>query len=73
MTGGSPYVPHDESETAAMLESVGADDVEELFDVPEAVRYDGDLGIEARSEPEIRSEVDRLLSGNDELTEFLGR
>ena len=41
MTGGSPYVPHSADETDAMLDAVGVDDVEALFDVPEAVRFEG--------------------------------
>ncbi|MFC7046481.1 aminomethyl-transferring glycine dehydrogenase subunit GcvPA [Halobacteriaceae archaeon GCM10025711] len=70
---GSPYAPHTDAETAAMLDAVGVDDVEELFDVPDAVRFDGEFGIEARSEPEVREEVRRILSRNHDLTEFLGR
>ena len=70
---GSPYVPHSAEETAAMLEAVGVDDVTDLFDVPDPVRFEGDLDIDARSEPEIRTEIDGMLSRNDDLTEFLGR
>ncbi|UWG48562.1 Glycine cleavage system protein P (pyridoxal-binding), N-terminal domain [Halanaeroarchaeum sp. HSR-CO] len=73
MTGGSPYVPHTAEETTAMLDAVGVEDVEDLFDVPEAVRFDGDLGIESRTEAETKTEVAGLLSRNDDLTEFLGR
>ena len=73
MTGGSPYVPHTDDSTAAMLETVGADDIEALFDVPESVRFDGDLDIESRTEAEARANVTALLSRNDDLTEFLGR
>jgi glycine dehydrogenase subunit 1 len=56
-----------------MLESVGADDIEALFDVPDSVRFDGDLDIESRTEAETRDHVTGLLSRNDDLTEFLGR
>jgi glycine dehydrogenase subunit 1 len=73
MTGGSPYVPHTDESTATMLESVGADDIEALFDVPDSVRFDGDLDIESRTEAETRDHVTGLLSRNDDLTEFLGR
>ena len=73
MTDGSPYVPHSPEETAAMLDAVGVDDVEDLFDVPDSVRFDGDLDIESRSEAETRTLVTGLLSRNDDLTEFLGR
>ncbi|MFW5924375.1 MAG: aminomethyl-transferring glycine dehydrogenase subunit GcvPA [Halanaeroarchaeum sp.] len=73
MTDGSPYVPHTDETTADMLETVGVDDVEALFDVPEPVRFDGSLDIDSRSESETRTEVTGLLSRNDDLTEFLGR
>jgi len=70
---GSPYAPHTEAETAAMLAAVGVDDVEELFDVPEAVRFDEEFGIEGASERETRREVGRLLGRNDDPVSFLGR
>ena len=70
---GSPYAPHTPAETAAMLDAGGAADEEELFDIPEEVAFDGDLGIEPRTEREIRAECARLLARNDDLTEFLGR
>ncbi|WP_276279182.1 aminomethyl-transferring glycine dehydrogenase subunit GcvPA [Halorussus caseinilyticus] len=70
---GSPYAPHTADETAAMLEAVGADDVTELFDIPESVAFDGEFGIEARSEQAAERHVRGLLSRNDDLTEFLGR
>ncbi|WP_115863043.1 aminomethyl-transferring glycine dehydrogenase subunit GcvPA [Halorussus litoreus] len=70
---GSPYAPHTAEETAAMLDAVGADDVTELFDIPEPVAFDGEFGIEARSEQAAERHVADLLSRNDDLTEFLGR
>ncbi|SNR25465.1 aminomethyl-transferring glycine dehydrogenase subunit GcvPA [Halorubrum vacuolatum] len=70
---GSPYAPHTPAETAAMLDAVGVDDEEELFDIPEEVAFDGEFGIEPRTEREIRAECARLLARNDDLTEFLGR
>jgi len=70
---GSPYAPQTAAETAAMLDAVGADDLESLFDVPESVAFDGEFGIEARSERETKREVARLLRRNADLTEFLGR
>ncbi|MFB6137144.1 MAG: aminomethyl-transferring glycine dehydrogenase subunit GcvPA [Halobacteriaceae archaeon] len=71
--GGSPYTPHDPADVAAMLDAVGADDVESLFDIPESVRHDGEFGIDARSEREVRTEVGRTLARTDDLVEFLGR
>ena len=56
-----------------MLDEIGAESVEELFDIPEAVRYDGEFGIEARSEAAVREAVGRTLAENDDLVEFLGR
>jgi glycine dehydrogenase subunit 1 len=70
---GSPYAPHDADETAAMLSAVGADDVTQLFDIPESVAFDGEFGIEARSEQAAERHVRGLLSRNRDLTEFLGR
>ncbi|MFB6271164.1 MAG: aminomethyl-transferring glycine dehydrogenase subunit GcvPA, partial [Halobacterium sp.] len=73
MSSGSPYAPHTDEETAAMLEEVGVDSVEELFDIPESVRFDDDFGIDAKSEQEAVAETTRRLRRNDDLTEFLGR
>jgi len=76
MTGhdsGTPFAPHTPEETAAMLESVGADTVEELFDVPEPVGFDGEFGIEARSEQAVSTEFDAQLRRTDDLVAFLGR
>jgi glycine dehydrogenase subunit 1 len=78
MTGGnastgSPYAPHTAEETAAMLDVVGVGSVEELFDIPESVRFDGEFGIETRTEQATRRELQRTLGENRNLTEFLGR
>ncbi|AGB38607.1 aminomethyl-transferring glycine dehydrogenase subunit GcvPA [Natronococcus occultus] len=70
---GSPYAPYTDDERTAMLESVGVDDVEELFDIPEDVRFDDEFGIDARTERETRRLVRSVLGRNDELTELLGR
>jgi glycine dehydrogenase subunit 1 len=56
-----------------MLEAIGVESEEDLFDVPAAVRFDGELGIEARSERSTRIHLETLLKRNDDLTEFLGR
>ena len=70
---GSPYAPHTDAETAAMLSAVGVDGEEALFDIPEDVRFDGEFGIEARGERAVRTLVDRTLRENDDLVSFLGR
>ena len=56
-----------------MLDAVGADAETDLFDIPESVRFDGEFGIESRSEQQVRGEIAGLLSRNENLTEFLGR
>ena len=70
---GSPYAPHTDEETAEMLDAIGVDDEAALFDVPDSVAFDGEFGIEPRTEREIRSECRRILAKNDDVTEFLGR
>ncbi|GAB6880252.1 aminomethyl-transferring glycine dehydrogenase subunit GcvPA [Halorubrum gandharaense] len=70
---GSPYAPHTDAETAAMLDAIGVDDEEALFDIPDAVAFDGEFDIPARSEREVRELCSRTLANNDDLTEFLGR
>ncbi len=72
-TTGSPYAPHTETEEAAMLEAIGVDTVEELFDIPADIQYDDAFGIESRTERETRRLVRSILGRNDELTELLGR
>ncbi len=73
MSEGSPYAPHTPETTAAMLDAVGVESEEDLFDIPESVRFDGSFGIPTRSERETRRHVERMLGRNDDLTEFLGR
>jgi glycine dehydrogenase subunit 1 len=70
---GSPYAPGSEATTEAMLEVLGVEDVEALFDVPPPVRFDGAFGIESGSERAVTREVTRMLERNDDLVEFLGR
>lgn len=70
---GSPYAPHTDAETAAMLETIGVDDEAALFDIPDDVAFDGEFGIDARTERGIRDECARIFSRNDDATEFLGR
>jgi glycine dehydrogenase subunit 1 len=69
----SPYAPNTEADTSEMLAAVGVSDVEELFDIPERERFEGEFDIEARSEPEVINMVSDMLADNEDLTEFLGR
>jgi glycine dehydrogenase subunit 1 len=73
MSRGSPYAPHTAAETEAMLAAVGAGSEEDLFDIPESVRFDGEFGIEATGERELLDAVEDTLGRNEDLTEFLGR
>ncbi|MFC7209617.1 aminomethyl-transferring glycine dehydrogenase subunit GcvPA [Natronoarchaeum sp. GCM10025321] len=72
-SGGSPYAPHTPSETDAMLAAIGVDEEADLFDIPEGVGFDGEFGIDARSEREVREDVERMLGRNDTMVELLGR
>ncbi len=72
-TAGSPYAPHTDDETATMLEAIGVDSVDDLFDIPPGVWYDDEFGIDARTEREARALVRETLERNDDLTELLGR
>jgi glycine dehydrogenase subunit 1 len=69
----SPYAGPDEADRAAMLDELGVESVEALFDVPDEVRFDGEFGVEARSERAVRREVRETLARNDDVVEFLGR
>ncbi|WP_255195477.1 aminomethyl-transferring glycine dehydrogenase subunit GcvPA [Halorarius litoreus] len=70
---GSPYTAHSAADTASMLDAVGAEREEDLFDIPTDVRFDGTFGIDSRTEQQVRSEVGATLDRNDDLVEFLGR
>jgi glycine dehydrogenase subunit 1 len=70
---GSPYTAHSAAETAAMLAEIGVDEETDLFDIPDAVRFDGEFEIEPSDERTIRARIDRTLGTNADLTEFLGR
>ncbi|MFC6754317.1 glycine dehydrogenase, partial [Halorubrum tibetense] len=56
-----------------MLDAIDVDDEEALFDIPETVAFDGEFGIDPRSERGIRRECAQLFDRNDDLVEFLGR
>jgi glycine dehydrogenase subunit 1 len=70
---GSPYAPHTPEQTESMLDAIGVDSEEELFDVPDEVRFDDDFGIEATSEQTATADLAATFAKNDDLTEFLGR
>ncbi|MFP8956710.1 aminomethyl-transferring glycine dehydrogenase subunit GcvPA [Natrialbaceae archaeon A-CW3] len=72
-TTGSPYAPHTDDDTAAMLEAIGVDSIDDLFDIPPEVWFDDEFGIEPHSEREARALVGDTLERNDDLVELLGR
>ncbi|GEL77350.1 aminomethyl-transferring glycine dehydrogenase subunit GcvPA [Tenuibacillus multivorans] len=71
------YIPMTEEDKKAMLKTVGVDSTDDLFaDIPEEVRYNGDLNIKpAKSEYELKKELAELANQNVNLqthTSFLG-
>ena len=70
---GSPYTPHTAVEVEDMLAVIGVDDVQDLFDIPPTVVFDGEFGIPSRSEREVERHARSLLARNTDLVEFLGR
>ncbi|AGB40022.1 aminomethyl-transferring glycine dehydrogenase subunit GcvPA [Natronococcus occultus] len=70
---GSPFAPHTEADVEAMLQAIGAESIEDLFDIPASVRFDAEFGIEAASEQEVVQRVTKVLGQNDSAIEFLGR
>jgi len=49
-----PYATHPPEDLSAMLDAVGVDDPDDLFDIPASVRFEGDYGIESHTERETR-------------------
>ncbi|WP_299738346.1 aminomethyl-transferring glycine dehydrogenase subunit GcvPA [uncultured Rossellomorea sp.] len=71
------YLPMTEQDQREMLDSIGVDSVNDLFeDIPEKVRFKGDYKIkEAKSETELVKELTKLAAKNADLkshTSFLG-
>lgn len=70
---GSPYAPNTGEDVEVMLEAIGAESVEELFDIPDSIRYDEEFSIESMSEQGIKRELELILGQNASQTSFLGR
>ncbi|MGF3103624.1 aminomethyl-transferring glycine dehydrogenase subunit GcvPA [Rossellomorea sp. DUT-2] len=71
------YLPMTEQDQREMLDSIGVDSVNDLFeDIPEQVRFKGDYKIkEAKSETELVKELTKMAAKNADLkshTSFLG-
>ena len=56
-----------------MLAAIGAESEDDLFDIPDEIRFDGAFDISQRSEQETRRHLAAILNRNDRLTEFMGR
>ena len=69
----SPFTPHTDDDVETMLDAIGVSSESELFDIPERIVFDGEFGIEQRSEQAVREEIGSMLAKNDSVTEFLGR
>ena len=69
----SPFTPHTDEEITAMLDAIGVESQQELFDIPREITFDGTFGIDQRSEQEITDEVHSILERNNDRIEFLGR
>jgi glycine dehydrogenase subunit 1 len=67
-----PYATQSEADRTAMLDAVGVEHPDDLFDIPGSLRFDDDYGIDARSEREARAAVEGVLDESADLTEFLG-
>jgi len=70
---GTPFASHTDAEVEEMLDALDAASVDDLFDIPDSVRFEGTFGIERRSEQAVRRDVARSLDRNEALREFLGR
>lgn len=70
------YLPHTEEEIRAMLETVSAASLDELFDtIPESGRFEGELPIEpALDEPALMRHLEELAAKNEgaKMLSFLG-
>ena len=68
------FTPHTTADVAMMLDRIGLDNVDDLFDhLPEEVRVVGDLDLpDGLSEPELMAAVGSLAAQNAELICFAG-
>jgi glycine dehydrogenase subunit 1 len=72
-----PYIPHSDKDKAVMLDAIGVDSIESLFDdVPQDIRLGRSLNIgKSLSEIELRNQMRKLAGKNTDirqLTCFLG-
>jgi glycine dehydrogenase subunit 1 len=69
---GMPQAIHSPEERAEMLDVVGVSDPDDLFDIPESVRFEDEYGIPAHTEREVKGAVGDVLAASADRTEFLG-
>jgi len=70
---GTPFAPHSDETVATMLAAIGVDDIEDLFDIPSSVQFDGEFGIPSSSEQAVSRKLGDVLQTNDSAVSFLGR
>lgn len=68
------YVPNTDDDRRKMLEKIGVEKIEDLFDgIPDKLRLQRPLNIEAQSEMELLADVQELVSQNkDSIISFAG-
>lgn len=69
---GSPFAPHSEETVREMLDDIGVGDVEDLFDIPSSVQFDGLFDIPEASERAVIDQLTDTLGRNASTTSFLG-
>jgi glycine dehydrogenase subunit 1 len=72
-TQASPFTAHTAADVDEMLRVIGASSVDDLFDIPEQVAFDGSVDVDAKAERDVVAEVSDLLERNETAVEFLGR
>jgi glycine dehydrogenase subunit 1 len=68
----SPYTPHNPEDVEQMLLDLGIDSIDELFDIPESIKFTDSFGISSHSEQEVKQKLSEVLDKNVSLIEFLG-
>lgn len=70
---GSPYAPNTGEDVEVMLDAIGAESIEDLFDIPDSIRFEEEIEIESSSEQEVKRDVQQTLQQNASQISFLGR
>lgn len=70
---GSPYAPSAGEDVEVMLDAIGVESVEDLFDIPDSIRFEDEIGINPSSEQQIKRELQQTLQQNASQISFLGR